>query len=338
MSLVPISTGVAIAVFLAGLALSLGASEVLVLGLARLGVKLGLAAGLLGLLVALGADAPEICSAVTALLSGARDVGVGVILGSNLFNLAALLGLSAVIAGRLSFRRVLLTLDGGVALAATGVIAWLLYAGLRPVLALLLLAPIFLPYLYLLAAQPRQVERLRLPSRLRHRLALVAQLVHPDPGIDESVPASWAPVWWLAPGMLAIVGGSYLMVTMALTLADRWHVARPFLGTVVLAAVTSLPNAYAAVRLALRHNGPAVVSEAFNSNTVNLVAGIGLPALIIGGISTGQGEGTDLAWLLGLTGLVLLLGYRLRGLTRISGVVIIASYLLFLATQVRRWG
>jgi len=138
--------------------------------------------------------------------------------------------------------------------------------------------------------------------------------------------------------MVAIVAGSYLMVIMALQLADRWHVSRPFLGTVVLAAITSLPNAYAAVRLALRHNGPAVVSEAFNSNTVNLVAGIGLPALIIGGISTGQREGIDLVWLLGLTVLVVLLGYGQRGLTRVSGVLIITGYLLFLATQVRGWG
>ncbi len=75
-----ISTGLAIVIFLLGLGLSLGATEVLVNGLGRLGGKLGLAAGLLGLLVALGADAPEISSAITALLSGAKDVGVGVIL------------------------------------------------------------------------------------------------------------------------------------------------------------------------------------------------------------------------------------------------------------------
>ena len=54
---------------------------------------LGLAAGLLGLLTALGADAPEISSASSALFAGASEVGVGVILGSNLFNLAALHGL-----------------------------------------------------------------------------------------------------------------------------------------------------------------------------------------------------------------------------------------------------
>jgi len=334
MSTISISTGLAIVVFLFGLGLSLGASELLVAGLGRLGGKLGLAAGLLGLLVALGADAPEISSAVTALLSGAKDVGLGVILGSNLFNLAALLGLSSVIAGRLHFRRILVTLDGGVALLATGVIALLLLAGLSPIASIALLAAIFIPYVFLLAAQPHHVDRLSLPRRLRHRLAVVARLVHPDPGLSEPGPsASWARVWWIVPSIAAIIGGSYVMVTTALVLADRWHVSRPFLGTVILAAITSLPNAYAAVRLALRQNGGAVVSEAFNSNTLNLMAGIGLPALVVGGVTTVRGSATDLVWLLGLTVLAVGLGYAQRGLSRVSGLVLIAGYLLFLGIE-----
>ena len=332
MSTVSISTGLAIVVFLLGLGLSLGATEVLVNGLGRLGGKLGLAAGLLGLLVALGADAPEISSAITALLSGAKDVGLGVILGSNLFNLAAVLGLSAVIAGRLQFRRILVALDGGVALLATGVIALLLLAGLPPIASMALLGALFVPYVFLLTAQPHQVERLALPRGGRHRLALVARLVHPEPGLSEPGPsASWGPVWWIVPSIAAIVGGSYVMVSNALVLADRWHVSRPILGAVVLAAITSLPNAYAAVRLALRQNGAAVVSEAFNSNTLNLLAGIAVPALVVGSVTAVRGSATDLRWLLGLTVIALALGYAQRGLNRASGLLLIACYLGFLA-------
>src|ERR1700740_596095 len=82
-----VSITVALLVFAAGTAASLIASEFFVRGFVRLGGKLGTAAGIVGLLTALGADGPEISSAITALLSGARDVGLGVILGSNLFNL-----------------------------------------------------------------------------------------------------------------------------------------------------------------------------------------------------------------------------------------------------------
>src|ERR1700752_725823 len=91
--------------FLAGHALSLGASEVMARGLTRLGTKLGFSDGLLGLLGALGADSPELSSAVIAIGSGAGAVGTGVVVGSNLLNLAALLGLSALVVGGIQVRR-----------------------------------------------------------------------------------------------------------------------------------------------------------------------------------------------------------------------------------------
>ncbi len=69
--------------------------------------------------MALGADSPEISSAIVALLSNQRDLGVGIVLGSNLFNLAALLGLGAVIAGEVSASSAGTILDGAVAIAIT---------------------------------------------------------------------------------------------------------------------------------------------------------------------------------------------------------------------------
>jgi cation:H+ antiporter len=65
----------------------------------------GSAEALLGLLAALAADTPEVISAVTALAHGQHDVGTGVVLGSNVFNLAALIGLGALIAGGIKLHR-----------------------------------------------------------------------------------------------------------------------------------------------------------------------------------------------------------------------------------------
>jgi Ca2+/Na+ antiporter len=122
---------------------------------------------------------------------------------------------------------------------------------------------------------------------------------------------------------------------MALLLGARWRISSAWLGTVVLAALTSLPNAYAAVRLGLRGNGPAVVSEAFNSNTLNLVAGISLPALFVGGVGAAPGSARDLAWLLALTLAAIGLG-ALRGrLGRLGGLLLIAVYVVFLAVAMR---
>ncbi|HEV3290649.1 MAG TPA: hypothetical protein VG123_16835 [Streptosporangiaceae bacterium] len=89
----------AVALFGAAAAFSLGASAVLVVRLERMGARLGFSEALLGLVAAMAADTPEVTSVVTALAHGQHDVGTGVVLGSNVFNLAALIGLGAVVAG-----------------------------------------------------------------------------------------------------------------------------------------------------------------------------------------------------------------------------------------------
>jgi Ca2+/Na+ antiporter len=122
------------------------------------------------------------------------------------------------------------------------------------------------------------------------------------------------------------------MVSAALALAGRWHVPQSLVGALALAGLTSLPNAYAAARLARRGHGAAVVSETLNSNTINLLAGLALPALVYG--SAAGHASLDLAWLLGMTVLALLLLARPRGLKRASGTALIGLYVLFVVVRV----
>src|SRR5207245_812673 len=153
----------AIPVFIICLLATLISSEMLVRGLVALGTRLTLTEGFLGLLTALGADAPEIAAAIVALFAGAGDLGRGVVLGSNLFNLAMLLGLSAVLAGRIHMRSQGLTLDGTVAVLTLLVVAALLSGLLAPVPAVVLLVLVLIPYLALVGLHPRHVDHLPLP-------------------------------------------------------------------------------------------------------------------------------------------------------------------------------
>src|ERR1700746_3499930 len=94
-----------IVLFCAGVVVSVSASWLRVSRLERLGERAGFSEAWLGLVAALAADAPEITSAVTALSRGQAAVGAGVVIGSNVFNLAALLGLAAVVAGWIGLHR-----------------------------------------------------------------------------------------------------------------------------------------------------------------------------------------------------------------------------------------
>src|SRR3954462_5967663 len=97
--------------FVASIALMLLASAVFARRLDHIGLRLGLPEALLGLLTALAADAPELAAPVTALPAGRHAVAVGVVVGASAFNLAAMLGLSAVVTGRIRVRHETLELE-----------------------------------------------------------------------------------------------------------------------------------------------------------------------------------------------------------------------------------
>src|SRR2546430_10002190 len=90
----------AIPVFLVSIGVMLAASAVFARRLDHIGLRLGFPEALLGLLTALAADAPEVSSAIAALVQHEHAVALGVVVGSNAFNLAAMLGVSAVKIGR----------------------------------------------------------------------------------------------------------------------------------------------------------------------------------------------------------------------------------------------
>ncbi len=77
------------------------------------------------------------------------------------------------------------------------------------------------------------------------------------------------------------------------------------------------------------------MSLAFNSNTLNLLAGIALPAVLIGGLASAPGAMVDIAWLTALTLVAIGLGYLGRGLNRWSGLVLIVGYLIFVVAILR---
>jgi len=126
-----------------------------------------------------------------------------------------------------------------------------------------------------------------------------------------------------------VIAASVTMERAASVLGARWAVPELVTGGLVLAAVTSLPNAVAAVYLAARGRGAATLSTALNSNTLNVVAGLLVPAAVLGlGRPSGQAV-LITVWYVLLTLAVLALAYRHRGLRRVTGALIIVAYAAF---------
>jgi cation:H+ antiporter len=333
------STAVLLTVFVTATVISLGSSGVLILRIERLGSRFGVTEAVLGLVAAVAADAPEITSAITALVRGQNDVGAGVVLGANVFQLAALLGVGALFAGFIRLGRGLVVLEGipagWVAIVALGVVTgWVV-----PVAGLVLALAVFVPYVVLSALSPQARSRLPLPAGLRgdvtdaieveeeEDIAAVLRDVHSGKG---DIPAAFI-------ALALVVAASVTLEASASEIGARWGVSDVVLGGVILAALTSLPNLVAAVYLAKRGRGAATLSEAMNSNRVNTLVGLLIPAVFLGVAfsSSLRPETTSLAfWYAFMTAFVLTLAFLRRGLGRWSGTAVLVMYVIVVLTLV----
>ncbi len=326
------STALRAVVFLAGVGVSLGASWVLVLRLERVGQRFGFAEALLGLVAALAADAPEVTAAVTALINHDRRIGAGVVLGSNVFNLAALLGLSALVAGTVALHRRVVLMNGAVAVW-TAMLCLLAVTGVVSVLAALALELIvFVPYAALLARGTSLLTRLPalhgwsdwLAQAIGEEEIELEAAIHPRRGGTRDALVAGA-------ALVVVVAASIAMEQEASALGSDWSIAPIIVGALVLAAVTSLPNAVAGVYLAARGRGSATLSTALNSNLLNALAGLLLPASILGiGAPSSQTTLVVTAYA-GMTVLALVTAHVDHGLRRSAGAAIIVAYALFVA-------
>jgi len=204
-----------------------------------------------------------------------------------------------------------------------------------PAAGLALTAAVLIPYVALSGMRRARVERLCLPAAwagwlitaVHEEEAELSEAIRPRRG-------TWRDGAVAAAALLAVAGASITMEQAATTLGRRYAVADIVVGGLVLAVVTSLPNAVSAVYLGLRGRGAAVLSTALNSNAINVTAGLLVPGALIGlGPRSGQ-DTLVAAWYAGMTMVALAFAYRDGGLDRMPGAAVIAGYLAFVAAVV----
>ncbi|HUY61836.1 MAG TPA: hypothetical protein VMW49_08160 [Candidatus Dormibacteraeota bacterium] len=325
----------------AALVLALGiailASRHMSRGLTELGTHYGWRPGVIGWLTALGADTPEISSALAAVVAGRGAVGVGVILGANLFGLAAILSLPLLWMGGRALRLDGIDLDVAANLAALAVTAAILTRVVPAPVGFALLLLVVAAYLVMLWRLPQGWPR----HRHGPRLLTLDPEIEREEAIDQrlagAATGSPPPVRRIGAGLLAavvvVVVASDGAVRAALALADRLHLPAVVVGTFVLAIGTSLPNVAAGFTLLQRGHRSALVSETFNSGTLNLVFGLGLPAAVAGVATGATITALDVPWLAASTVVVVALLASPRGLRRPGAALLVAGYLGYVVVR-----
>jgi cation:H+ antiporter len=258
---------------LGGTVLLVIGAEALVRGASRLATAAGVSAVVVGLtVVAFGTSAPELAVSVGGALSGAGEVAIGNAIGSNIFNVLAILGLAALVRG-LEVHQRIVRLDVPLLVLVT-LAVWALSADalLGRVEGLLLLSGIAAYTVWLYVAATRESPEVT---------------VEYEEAFGESPQQArrgWpAAIGLVALGLVGLVGGAQLLVTGATALAAALGVSDLIIGLTVVAAGTSLPELATSVIAARRGERDIAVGNVVGSNLFNSLAVLGAAASIAPG-------------------------------------------------------
>lgn len=320
-----------ILLFLLSIVVVILASMLLYHALVRVGSYFHCPDRFLGLLAALAADSAEIASAFTAFHFNQHDLGFGIILGSNIFNLASLFGLSALLTGTLRFNHQEILFNGTISFLTTIICVLLISGSIAPWSATLLCAIILVPYFISLSSPLKSIATWRIPTP--GKKFLIAALKD-DPS-HKRLPSAegrlFRNILLSLTALFLIFVGCLALIDSSLHLGKYWNIPPAIIGTVVIAILTSLPNMLTTLPMAFRKHEMAVVIESLNSNTLNIFLGICLPAVIYGIGKVSTTATFSVWWLLGMTILTLYWGYTRKGLFRKEGIAVVGFSLLFFA-------
>jgi len=290
--------------------LYLGA-EGLVRGSAALALRLGVSPLVIGLtIVAWGTSSPEIVVSVQAALRGSADVAVGNVVGSNICNIALILGLASVLQP-LRIQARLLRLDVPLLIGVSLLSGGLLWDGRLGWSGGVLLLGLLGGYTGL----NFYLSRKESPELLQEG---TATLPHPlrHPWIEGAI---------VVLGLGLLVVGGHWFLEGAVTLARWLGLSEAFIGLSVVAVGTSLPELATSVVAALRREADIAVGNVVGSNLFNLLAILGLSA-VVRPLQTTDVQHLDLLVMNALTWVLLPLmwsGYRIH---RGEGLLLLGLY------------
>ncbi len=304
----------------AGIVLLYYGAEYLVRGSVMLARKSGISTLVIGLtFVAFGTSAPELVVSVASALRGQPDISLGNVIGSNICNIALILGLCAVISP-MACAKELLKFDVLVMLRATLLFTGVYYlcGGLNRISGILFLICLILYVIRSIFAGRRDARKEELSAEPEKKKYIL-----------------FFAILFCIGGLAGLVFGADLFVDGSVTLARMFHIPEAVIGLTLVAVGTSLPELATSLVAACRHENDIAIGNVVGSNIFNILAILGI-APIIKPIAGNSISPVDF-------GVMLFVSFALAGIlwigkakiSRKSGIFLFAVYLLYLAWLIR---
>ena len=264
--------------FLAGLAGLVAGAELLVRGASKLALSFGISPLVVGLtIVAFGTSSPELAVSVGAVLDGRTDIAIGNVVGSNIFNVLFILGLSAVITP-LVVNIQLIRQEVPIMIGASLILLALALDGRLGLLDGALLAGLMAAYTVFLIVQSRRETQ-------EAKDEYGAEVKPAAPGAwDARLPVQLV---LIVAGLALLVLGSDALVSASVAFAKTLGVSDVVIGLTIVAAGTSMPEVATSVMAAVKGERDIAVGNVVGSNSFNILGCLGLSSLAAGGTGLG---------------------------------------------------
>ena len=300
-------------VLLAGFVLLIKGADFLIDGAVAISRKFGVSELFIGLtIVAFGTSAPELAVSLQAALRGS-GIAIGNVLGSNIANVALILGLTAlispIIVGRSTIK---IELPFVIIISvASSMILLRNESGLTRYdgIVLLCFLTIYFENLYVMAKRDRGET-----------------LTKEDGTLSLLEKKQW--LAWLATlgGIAAVVSGGDLVVKAGVNIARRFSVSDTLIGVTIVAIGTSLPELVTSVMAGYKKKGDLAVGNIVGSNIFNLLLILGLSSLIPSSLHADRPVNQDVFFMIGVVVLLTLFTARKHRLNRFPGLLMLVSY------------
>ncbi|MBL8323997.1 MAG: calcium/sodium antiporter [Rubrivivax sp.] len=262
--------------FLAGLACLVAGAELLVRGASKLALGFGISPLVVGLtVVAFGTSSPELAVSVGAAFEGKTDIAIGNVVGSNIFNVLFILGISALITP-LVVNIQLIRQEVPIMIGASLLLLLLGVDGRLGLSDGLLFCALMAAYTVFLVVQSRRESK-----AANDEYAAEVKPATPG-GWDARVPAQLA---LIVAGLALLVLGSEWLVNAAVTFARSLGVSDLVIGLTIVAAGTSMPEVATSIMAAVKGERDIAVGNVVGSSTFNILGCLGVTALV----ATGSG-------------------------------------------------
>ncbi|OZS45977.1 calcium/sodium antiporter [Photobacterium sanguinicancri] len=308
----------AIVLLCIGLTLLVWSADRLVFGAAALAKNFGVAPLIIGMtILAMGSSAPEMMVSATAALAGKTDTAVGNVLGSNIANIALIIGLTAIIKPLSISSGIIrreLPLMLGVTLVA-GALLWDSHLGFHEGVLLVILFVLFLFAMFKIS-QKAKVEGDALADEQESEI--------PD-GVSNIAAGVWIVI-----GLVLLLYSSDMVVESAVTIAKYYGMSDLVIGLTIIAIGTSLPELAASIASIFKGEDDMAVGNIIGSNVFNILAVMGIPGLLNPSVLSPLAMGRDFYVMLAVSVLLMLmaLGKR-RRINRIEGGILLCCFIAY---------